>query len=100
MNSILAGPLILAGIGVGIKYTESINTGGNFVDPHKKTGLVLLIVYCVQVVLGLFIHFIKMPNFMGGRRPPQNYIHAILGLTIIALAFYQVCSSSIISHTL
>jgi hypothetical protein len=27
---------------------------------------------------------------MTGRRPPQNYVHAILGLSIIGLAFYQV----------
>lgn len=29
---------------------------------------------------------------MRGKRPPQNYIHALLGLAIIGFAFYQVRS--------
>jgi hypothetical protein len=69
-------------------YTESVQTGGNWVDPHKKMGLALLILICLQLVGGIFIHFVKIP-FMGGHRPPQNYLHAILGLTIIACAFWQ-----------
>jgi len=86
----IAGPILLGGIGTGIKFTESVNTGGNFVDPHKKTGLALLILYLVQAALGLFIHFFKMPRFMRGRRPPQNYFHVALGLIILAVAFEQV----------
>lgn len=49
-----------------------------------------MILYLFQLVLGVIIHFLKTPSFMGGRRPPQNYFHAILGLVTIALAFYQV----------
>jgi len=90
INFLIAGPILLGGIGTGIRYTQSINTGGNWVDPHKKTGLSLLILYCVQVILGLTIHFFKMPRFMGGRRPPQNYFHVALGLIILAIAFEQV----------
>lgn len=86
----IAGPIILAGIGTGIKYTGSVQTGGNWVDPHKKMGLALLILYLVQVALGLFVHFFKTPRFMSGRRPPQNYIHAALGIIILACAFEQV----------
>ena len=56
----------------------------------QKIGLALLILYLFQLTLGVIIHFFKTPSFMGGRRPPQNYVHAILGLVIIALAFYQV----------
>lgn len=44
--------------------------------------------YIVQCVLGAVIHWIKPKRSSG--RPPQNYLHAILGLIIIALAFYQV----------
>ena len=49
-----------------------------------------MILYLFQLTLGVVIHFAKTPSFMGGRRPPQNYLHAFLGLVIIALAFYQV----------
>jgi len=90
INFLLAGPIILAGIGTGIRFTNSVMTGGNFVDPHKKTGLALLILYCTQVILGFFIHYFKTPRVMDGRRPPQNYFHVALGLIILAVAFEQV----------
>jgi hypothetical protein len=46
--------------------------------------------YLLQVTLGGIIHFIKpRSQRMTGRRPPQNYVHAVLGLSIIGLAFYQ-----------
>jgi hypothetical protein len=90
INFLLAGPIILAGIGTGIRFTNSVMTGGNFVDPHKKTGLALLILYVSQVILGFFIHYFKTPRVMDGRRPPQNYFHVALGLIILAVAFEQV----------
>jgi hypothetical protein len=90
INFLIAGPILLGGIGTGIRFTESVMTGGNWVDPHKKTGLALLILYCVQVILGLTIHFFKVPRFLGGQRPPQNYFHVALGLIILAIAFEQV----------
>jgi len=89
---LISGPVIFAGWALGYKSTNGpyLFTGGNWVDPHKKIGLALLILYLVQLALGVLIHFLKTPSFMGGRRPPQNYLHAILGLVTIALAFYQV----------
>jgi len=90
INFLIAGPILLGGIGTGIRYTGSIQTGGNWVDPHKRTGLSLLILYCTQVILGLIIHFFKTPRFLQGRRPPQNYFHVALGLIILAVAFEQV----------
>lgn len=63
----------------------------HFTDPHQKMGLALLILYCMQLTIGLFIHFIKIPTLGTGRRPMQNYFHALLGLAIIALAAEQVC---------
>jgi hypothetical protein len=41
-------------------------------------------------VVGAFIHFIRIPFLFVGHRPPQNYIHAIIGLTILAMAASQV----------
>jgi len=85
----ISAPVLLAGIAKGIMYTGSAQTGGHFVDPHKKMGLAILILFCLQILGGIFIHSVKIP-FMGGHRPPQNYFHAIMGLAIIAAAFWQV----------
>jgi hypothetical protein len=41
-------------------------------------------------VIGMFIHFVRVPFLFVGHRPPQNYFHAILGLVILAMAGYQV----------
>jgi len=85
---LIAGPVIFAGWALA-HQAVNIVPGQNFNDKHKKIGLALLVLYALQLCLGMTIHFFKMP-FMGGHRPPQNYFHAILGLSIIALAFYQV----------
>ncbi|THH03409.1 hypothetical protein EW145_g6277 [Phellinidium pouzarii] len=87
---LIAGPVIFAGWAFGYQSTAALNTGGHFFDRHKRIGLALLLLYLVQVFLGTIIHFFKSPRSFSGRRPPQNYIHAIIGLTTIALAFYQV----------
>ena len=48
----------------------------------------IFILYLVQCSLGTFIHFVKPAVFVG--RPPQNYLHAVVGLLIIGLALFQV----------
>lgn len=67
----------------------------HFFDPHQKMALALLIMYIAQLVLGLFIHFVKVPTLGKGRRPMQNYFHAFLGLAILVLAAIQVRDSSL-----
>lgn len=47
----------------------------------------LLSLYLFQVALGAVIHWFKPKS---ARRPIQNYAHAIIGLTIIGLAYLQV----------
>jgi hypothetical protein len=47
-----------------------------------------VILYVVQCSYGGIIHFYKSTK--ATRRPPQNYGHAVLGLLIIALSFWQV----------
>lgn len=84
---IISGPVIIAGWVMGFKFTALGTTGGHFIDPHKRIGLILLILYLVEVLGGLFIKFVKIGPL--NRRPPQNYAHAILGLGMIALAGYQ-----------
>jgi hypothetical protein len=50
--------------------------------------MTLVVLYIMQASLGAVIHWIKPKRGTG--RPPQNYVHAIFGLVIIALALYQV----------
>jgi len=59
----------------------------------QRVGFIIFGLYIAQCVLGLFIHYIHVPFPIFGRRPLQNYLHAIMGLTVIGLAEYQVCPS-------
>ncbi|KII84247.1 hypothetical protein PLICRDRAFT_179510 [Plicaturopsis crispa FD-325 SS-3] len=86
---LISGPVIFAGWAYGHQTTMTLGTP-NFMDIHQKIGVVLLILYLAQLVLGAVIHFFKTPSLFSGRRPPQNYLHAVLGLVILALAAYQV----------
>ncbi|EIN04632.1 hypothetical protein PUNSTDRAFT_138284 [Punctularia strigosozonata HHB-11173 SS5] len=91
IQAIVSGPVIIAGFVYGYQSTQRLFTGGHWNDPHKKIGLALFILYLVQLVIGLSIHYFKpSPTFFKGRRPPQNYFHALFGLAIVALASYQV----------
>lgn len=54
---------------------------------RQKWGLTLVVLYVTQCTLGGIIHFIKSKRRI--RRPPQNYIHACLGLFIIGGSFWQ-----------
>ena len=83
--------------------------GRHFDDTHKVLGLALFGAYILQILLGVHIHLFKPPNATRARpvpggtgkgsvavlittsgRPILNYCHAVLGLSIIALSFYQV----------
>ncbi|KIK03483.1 hypothetical protein K443DRAFT_131315 [Laccaria amethystina LaAM-08-1] len=85
----LAGPSIVIGIALGI---QSVAEAGatHLNDSHKRYGVAIFILYLLQCGLGAIIHWVKASDRT--RRPLQNYFHAIFGLLIIALAFYQVHS--------
>jgi len=82
----IAGPTIIVGIVLGFEASGKI--GATLWDNHKKTGLAVFVLYLVQCGVGAFIHYVKPKNSRG--RPPQNYFHAVFGLTIIALSMYQI----------
>ncbi|KAJ7274841.1 hypothetical protein C8J57DRAFT_1312884 [Mycena rebaudengoi] len=86
INFFLTAPLVFTGIGLGYQATEGYD-GQHWNDPHKKMGLTLLILYIIQVILGALIHYVKIPFRFG--RAPQNYLHAVLGLVIVACAGWQ-----------
>jgi len=83
----LGGSVIFVGVILGIQ-SVALSGSPHLADVHKRYGIALFVLYLAQCGLGAFIHWVK-PKVPRGR-PPQNYMHAVLGLTIIALAFYQV----------
>ncbi|KAF7357935.1 CBD9-like protein [Mycena venus] len=83
---VLAGPTIIAGIVMGFKASGPFNY--KLMDNHKKTGIVLFALYLTQCIIGALIHYVKAKN--ATRRPPQNYFHAVFGITIIVLSMYQI----------
>lgn len=85
----LAGPVIFVGVILGIAAVSQAKAK-HLDDSHKRWGIALLILYLVQCALGAFIHFVKDVNRR--RRPPQNYLHAVVGILLIALALFQVHS--------
>ncbi|PPR01959.1 hypothetical protein CVT26_008741 [Gymnopilus dilepis] len=86
---VITAPIIGYGWALGYRTTTAYELG-HFKDPHEKVGLALLILYCIQVLVGTVAHFFKLPSLFRGHRPPHSYFHAILGLAIIALAQWQV----------
>lgn len=87
----LAGALIVAGVALGIAAVSD-SGGDHFNDDHKRWGIAIFVLYFMQCALGGIIHFVKpTPRKDGTRvRPLQNYAHAVVGLLVIGLSFYQV----------
>ncbi|KAK0225379.1 hypothetical protein IW262DRAFT_1456466 [Armillaria fumosa] len=83
----LAGPLIVVGFALGVQGVSSQGVP-HLSDDHQKWGVGIFVLYLTQCALGAIIHWVKPKNRPG--RPPQNYFHALFGLIIIGLAFYQV----------
>ena len=55
---------------------------------NQKWGVALFVLYFAQNALGAVVHWVKPKSV--AKRPPQNYLHAVLGLFIIGAAYYQV----------
>lgn len=89
---VIAGPIIFAGWSLGYKSAEVLQPvpPTHFIDTHLKCGLALLILYLVQLVLGVSAHFFKFRATLHGHRAPHNYLHAIVGIAIFILAAYQM----------
>ena len=86
----VAGPVIVSGIALGIAAVHSAGVP-QLDDTHKKWGIALLVLYAAQCSLGALIHWVKPSSWtVNKKRPMQNYLHAVFGLLIIGLAFYQV----------
>jgi len=82
----ISAPIVVIGFVLAITIAH---VGGPIIsNTHTQVGILLFCLYAVQCLLGGVIHFVKPKNPTG--RPIQNYAHAVLGITIIGLAFYQV----------
>ncbi|KAF9258844.1 hypothetical protein L218DRAFT_948046 [Marasmius fiardii PR-910] len=86
---LLAGLCIVIGTALGIRSVSEAKAA-HLDDTHKKWGVALFVLYVFQCLLGAFIHFVKPANPWPKGRGIQNYFHAVLGLLIVGLAFYQV----------
>lgn len=89
MQLVISGPVIFAGWSMGHDLANQLELE-ELHDPHQQIGIALLAMYVTQLLLGTFIHFVKLQGLFRGYRPPQNYLHVVLGLAILALAAYQV----------
>ncbi|KAK0228359.1 hypothetical protein IW262DRAFT_1350516 [Armillaria fumosa] len=89
VNLWIALPVILIGWGLGpVAVFDAQAT--HFLDSHQICGALLLLLYFLQAALGRYIHNRKGLSAL--RHPPSNVLHAILGLTLLCLAFFQVRS--------
>jgi len=87
INLVIAGPLIWTSWS---EASDATDISGMPNDHHKNVGIVIFALYIAQIVVGAFIHFVRIPFLFVGHRPPQNYFHALFGLAILAMAAYQI----------
>ncbi|KAI0779571.1 hypothetical protein C8Q74DRAFT_1217052 [Fomes fomentarius] len=87
----IAGPVIIIGVSLGFHSVVLAQSGGAN-DMHKQSGVAIFVLYLAQLAFGASIHYYKPKAWAKGqgRRPYQNYFHAVTGLLIIALAMFQV----------
>ncbi|KAF8268746.1 hypothetical protein EI94DRAFT_1660737 [Lactarius quietus] len=88
INLVLGLPLIATAWVMG-RNAHELGRGGPM-TPHGRLGVFIIGLYIAQLVLGLFIHYIKVPFPSFGHRPPQNFLHAVQGLAILGLSNYQI----------
>lgn len=85
----LALPIIVSGFALGVAAVHE-NGVPHLNDTHKKWGLAIFLLYLFQLSLGGFIHFVKVPFLRVHGRTFQNYVHAMVGIFVIGISFYQV----------
>ncbi|KAH9901153.1 hypothetical protein C8Q73DRAFT_232853 [Cubamyces lactineus] len=76
------GPLVVAQEGMA-----------HFVSVHQICGVILLLLYIVEVALGTIVH-VRRKDGAPSAHPPRNVGHVFLGLAMFGLAIFQVRMSS------
>ncbi|KAJ7082423.1 hypothetical protein B0H15DRAFT_993831 [Mycena belliarum] len=85
----IGGPVVVAGLGLG--FAAKAEYGDTISPSHVTLGKVILGLYIIQCAMGAVIHYFK-PASAARRRPPQNYLHAVIGLLLVGLGMYQAHS--------
>ncbi|GJE90223.1 CBD9-like protein [Phanerochaete sordida] len=87
---VLALPVIVAGFAMGVSAVDKMGPDMQLNDTHKKWGVAIFVLYFFQLSLGGFIHFVKLRFALVLGRAVQNYFHALFGIFLIGISFYQV----------
>ncbi|THH02975.1 hypothetical protein EW145_g6640 [Phellinidium pouzarii] len=93
---VLSIPVIVTGWALG-PLAVSTQGVGHADDVHKILGLLLLPLYIIQLLLGTYVHFRKLPY--PKRHPPRSFVHGIWGILTIGLAFFQARTGLTIEWT-
>jgi hypothetical protein len=59
-------------------------------DHQQRVGFAIFTLYSLQLLLGIFIHTVRTPGLFIAHCASQNYLHVAFGLTMLAMAGYQV----------
>lgn len=107
VQAVLREPIVVAGVAlgnnavgesIGMHLNDTSKVCGfsfgfiawriaNLHPIFRKPGIAFFSLFLVQLQGGSFGHFFKYKT--SRRCPAQNYVHALLGLLLIALAFWQ-----------
>nr|XP_018262482.1 uncharacterized protein I303_05499 [Kwoniella dejecticola CBS 10117]OBR84640.1 hypothetical protein I303_05499 [Kwoniella dejecticola CBS 10117] len=87
MNGLIAFALIVTAFGIA-----RANFSGGFTSTHRKLGLTLFILAIFQVILGILTHWWQPKHKFqtSSGRGPVNFLHMILGVTIVGVGFGTV----------
>ncbi|KAH9963750.1 hypothetical protein BC827DRAFT_1190607 [Russula dissimulans] len=87
LNFFVASPLVFAAWGMAARAKHISHYP---MDHHKRVGYAIISLYIAQLLLGAFIHFVRVPFLFVFHRPPQNYFHMVLGAVILTMSAYQI----------
>ncbi|KIK59658.1 hypothetical protein GYMLUDRAFT_244883 [Collybiopsis luxurians FD-317 M1] len=90
LNYFIALPVIVIGWLLG-PYAVFDAQANHFMDAHQICGIIVLVLYLLQLSLGRYIHARRgLPN--RAAHAPSNILHVFLGLIVIGAGFFQVRS--------
>ncbi|RDX48387.1 hypothetical protein OH76DRAFT_1404980 [Lentinus brumalis] len=86
INVVLGIPFICVGWALG-PLAVAQQGREHIVTVHQICGVILFVLYIIQVALGTLIH-VRRPKH-GRAHPPRNVVHVVLGLALFGLSIYE-----------